>query len=326
MSDKLRTISQIYAKGKESMPLKRAAADAERASVFPSIAPASRANRQVLDSLFYETRLFDPVEVDTSLDLFNCQLKTPAFCSAMSGRGITDIARGISNSGSLIMLGMSGSDDLQGAIDTGAPVVKIVKPYRDTELVYTEAREAESKGCVAVGMDIDHFYGGSYGEKVVLTKQWGPQRTEDMRQLISEAKLPFIVKGVLSVRDAETALALGASAVLVSNHGSGAFNFSVPAMVALPKIVKSVGEKMTVLVDSDFETGEDVFKGLAFGARAVGFGSSMILAVTADGARGVELFVNLITAQLARVMAATGCAGLSAIDESIIYDMRSRRK
>jgi isopentenyl diphosphate isomerase/L-lactate dehydrogenase-like FMN-dependent dehydrogenase len=326
MSEEPRTISQIYARGRENLKLVRAGADAERASIFPSIAPTVRANRQYLDSLFYETRLFDPVEVDTSLNLFNVQLKTPAFCSALSGRGMAEIARGVGNSGSLFMLGISSSDDLQGAIDTGAPVVKIVKPYRDADLVYQEAREAESKGCVAVGMDIDHFYGVSMGDRIMRADQFGPQRTEDLRQLISEAKLPFVVKGVLSARDAERALELGASAIVVSNHASGSFNYSVPSMMALPKIAKSVGDKMTVLVDSGFETGEDVFKALALGARAVGFGSSMVLALAADGSRGVEQLVNQITAQLARTMAATGCADLAAIDESLIHEMRSVRE
>jgi len=321
MSKEPRTVSQIYATGRENLKLERSGADAERASVFPRIAPTVRANRQYLDSLFYETRLFDPVEVDTSLNLFGVQLKTPAFCSAISGRGIADIARGIGSSGSLFMLGISGSDDLQAAIDTGAPVAKIVKPYRNTELVYQEARDAESRGCVAVGMDIDHFYGVSMGDRIMRAEQFGPQRTEDLRQLISEAKLPFIVKGVLSVRDAEKALALGASTIVVSNHASGSFHYSVPSMIALPKIVKSVGEKMTVLIDSGFETGEDVFKALALGAKAVGFGSAMVLAMAADGSRGVELLVNLITAQLARTMAATGCANLSAVDESLICDV-----
>jgi isopentenyl diphosphate isomerase/L-lactate dehydrogenase-like FMN-dependent dehydrogenase len=326
MSEEPLTISQIYAKGRESLKLQRAGADAERASVFPSIAPTVRANRQYLDSLFYETRLFDPVEVDTSLNLFNVELKTPAFCSAISGRGIAEIAGGISNSGSLMMLGISRSDDLQGAIDTGAPVVKIVKPYRNTEVIYEETREAESRGCVAVGMDIDHFYGASIGGRVLRAEQFGPQRTEDLRQLISQTALPFIIKGVLSVRDAEKALALGASAIVVSNHASGSFNFSVPSMMALPKIVKSVGAKLTVLVDSGFENGEDVFKALAFGAKAVGFGSSMVLALAADGSGGVELLVNQITAQLARTMAATGCADLSAIDKSLITEVPFTRE
>jgi isopentenyl diphosphate isomerase/L-lactate dehydrogenase-like FMN-dependent dehydrogenase len=136
-----------------------------------------------------------------------------------------------------------------------------------------------------------------------------------LKQIISQSKLSFIVKGVLSVRDAEQALALGATAIIVSNHASGSFNFSVPSMIALPKIVQSVGDKLTVLIDTGFENGEDVFKALAFGAKAVGFGISMILAQSADGSKAVKTLVDQITATLARTMAATGCSDLSALNK-----------
>lgn len=325
MSERLPTVSKIYAMGREN--LKKAGID----WIFPSIAPAVKANRQYLDSLFYETRLLNPVEVDTGLNLFNLKLKTPVFCSAisrlpyMSETGMADIARGMADAGSLIMLGIVNSADFQAVVDSRAPVVRIVKPFRKTERIYDEIRQAETQGCVAVGMDIDHFHGVLIGgERVRATDQFGPQSTEELRQLISQTKLPFIIKGVLSVRDAEQALALGASAIIVSNHASGSFNFSVPSMIALPKIAQSVGDKLTVLIDTGFENGEDVFKALALGAKAVGFGSSMILALAADGSRGVKLLVDQITAQLARTMAATGCANLSAIDKSLIAEIASR--
>ena len=90
-------------------------------------------------------------------------------------------------------------------------------------------------------------------------------------------------------------------------------------MVALPKISENIVQKLTVLVDTGFKTGNDVLKALAMGAKAVGFASSMLLAYVADGAAGVELLINQITAELRRTMAATGCANLSSIDRSIIH-------
>ncbi|MBA7603482.1 4-hydroxymandelate oxidase [subsurface metagenome] len=313
MSEKQLTIPEIYVKGKEN--LKRAGVD----WVYPpgrKLGPSVRANRQYLDSLFFEPKFLDPVEVDTSFTIFGIKLKTPVFCSAitrqpyMSETSLAEIARGVADAGSLIMLGIGGSPDLQSAIDTGAPVVKVVKPYRNTELIYEKVRDAESRGCVAVGMDIDHFYGLLRGDRVEMTETFGPQRTSELKELISQTKLPFIIKGVLSVSDAEKAVQLGASAIIVSNHGSGSFDFSVPSMVALPKIADSVGNKLTVLVDTGFETGNDVFKGLAFGAKAVGLATPMILAWAADGSEGAELLINQVTAELRRTMAGAGCPTL----------------
>jgi hypothetical protein len=234
---------------------------------------------------------------------------------------MVDIARGLNNAGSLLMLGIGGSQALQGAIDTGVPVVKMVKPYRETELIYEKVREAGERGCVAVGMDIDHFYGTLREDRPALTELFGPQRTDELKEVFSQTRLPVIIKGVLSVSDAEKAAQLGVSAIVVSNHGRGSVDFSVPSMIALPRIVDRVGDKVTVLVDTGFKTGNDVLKPLAFGARAVGFASSIVLALAADGANGVELLVNQITAELKRTMAVTGCPNLSAVNRSIIVQV-----
>lgn len=324
MKQTLLSISQIYAKGKENLEKRGSKWEYPPDS---DIGSSVRLNRKYLDSLFFETKFFDPVEVDTNFTIFGVKLKTPVFCSPLSkadfmlDTDLAEIAKGVSKAGALMMLGIGGSHELQSAVDTGGPVVKMVKPYRETDLIYKKVRDAESRGCVAVGMDIDHFYGRLRGDIVDRAEVFGPQSTDELKELISQAKLPFIIKGVLSVSDAEKAAQLGTSAIIVSNHGRSAIDFSVPSMVALPRIVESVGNTLTVLVDTGFKTGNDVLKALAFGAKAVGFVSSMLLACAADGAAGVELLINKITAELRRTMAATGCPDLRAINHSIISQM-----
>jgi 4-hydroxymandelate oxidase len=331
MNEELPTVSQIYAKG------------IERLSTYPNVPSpyvdpfitdthfdaSVKANRRYLDSLFFVPRFFDPVAVDTRLKLFGVELRTPVFCSAISGLtrlsedAFVEIAVGLKNAGSLMMLGIGGTRELQSAIDIGVPVAKIVKPYRRTELIYKKTRDAERRGCVAVGMDIDYFHGRTKGDRIHDSELFGPQNTDELRQLISQTRLPFIVKGVLSVSDAEKALSLGASAIVVSNHGSAAVDFTVPSMIALPRIVEAVGDKMAVLIDTGFRTGNDVLKALAFGARAVGLAVPIILAWGADGARGVESLVNQLTIELERTMAATGCPDLAAVDRRVITELPS---
>jgi len=324
MKEKQLSISQIYAKGKENL---------EKSGIKWEFPPDSNygasvwMNRKYLDSLFFVPKFFDPVDVDTSFTIFGVKLKTPAYCSPisradyMSDNDLAEIARGAGKAGALMMLGIGGSNELQSAIDTGAPVVKMVKPYRRTELIYEKVRDAENRGCVAVGMDIDHFYGVLRGTRVMRTELFAPQSTGELRQLISQTKLPFIIKGVLSVADAEKAVELGASAIVVSNHGRSSIDFTIPSMLALPRIAESVGNKVAVLIDTGFKTGNDVLKALAFGAKGVGFASSMLLALAADGSAGVELLINQVTAELRRTMAATGCPDLAAISNSIITQM-----
>ena len=324
MAEKFLSVAQIYTTGKENLKNR----GTEWSYAGGGFGPSVLANRKYLDSLFFETKFFDPVDVDTSFSIFGRKLNTPVFCTAISRTpymeetSIGEIAQGIAKAGSLILLGIGGSNELQSAIDSGAPVVKIIKPYRNADLIYEKLHDAETRGCVAVGMDIDHFYGlQRVSGEVLRTELFAPQPIELIQQVISQSRLPFIIKGVLSLADAEKALQLGASAILVSNHGSGSQLFSLPSLIALPRIVEKYGNKLTILVDTGFETGNDVLKGLALGARGVGFGSSMVLAWAADGSSGVETLVNLLTAELRRTMAATGCPNLATINRSIIVPL-----
>jgi len=324
MAEQLLTVSQIYDKGRENIKSK----GTEWSYPGGGFGPSVLANRKYLDSLFFETKFLDPVDVDTSFSIFGLKLRIPAFCSAISQTtymdetSLSEIAQGIAKAGSFIMLGIGGSEELQSAIDTGAPVVKMIKPYRNTDLIYNKLHEAENRGCVAVGMDIDHFYGlQRVTGEVQRTETFAPQQTEELRQLMSQSKLPFIIKGVLSLTDAEKAFQLGASSILVSNHGSGSLAFSLPSVIALPRIVEKYGDKLTILVDTGFETGNDILKGLALGAKGIGFGSPMILAWAAGGSSMVEMLVNQLTAELSRTMAATGCPNLAAINRSIIVPL-----
>ena len=323
-NEKILTISQTYARGKERL------AEIGYKRVLPpgsSTSSTIDANRKYLDSLFFRTRFFNPSIVDTGLKIFGVNLRTPIFCSPLSGfnelseTALTDIASGLKNAGSLLMLGIGGTAEVQRAIDTGVPVVKIIKPYKKADFIYKKLKDAENRGCVAVGMDIDHFYGASRGDTVDMMDIFGPQNTDMLQQLISSTKLPFIIKGVLSVQDAEEAVRIGARAILVSTHGSASVDFAIPSTIALTDIEKAVSDRITVLVDTGFKTGNDVLKALALGAKAVGFASSIFLAWGAGESRGVENLINQITAELARTMAATGCSNLSAVDRSIIVQV-----
>jgi len=320
-ANKPSTISELFNRAKDNLKQKGTDVPLPVASNYLA---SSQAARELLDSIFIQTRLFDPVEPDAGLTLFGAKMKTPSFCSALSkppylsDGDMVELVRGVGKASSIMMLGIGGSELLQTAIDTGTPVVKIVKPYRDTELIYQKVRDAEARGCIAVGMDIDHFYGGYRDGRSRLTDTFAPKRTEEIVQAISMTKLPFVVKGILSTHDALRAAHIGASAIVVSNHGWGSLDFSVPSVIALPDIADAVGKRITVLVDSGFRTGNDVFKGIALGAKAVGFATSVLLASSAGGAEGVEQFLGFITGELKRTMAMAGCPDLASIGRPLI--------
>ena len=315
------TLTELFTLAQENLKKKGIKRTLPSASNYLA---SSQANRRLLDSMFIKPRFLDPVEPDTGLVLFGVKMKTPAFCSAlskpnyMSDAEMTDLVRGIGNTGSMMMLGIGDSKILQSAIDTDTPVVKIVKPYRNTELIYQKVRDAESRGCVAVGIDIDHFYGMYSDGKSDRAEIFAPKQIDEIRQAMSFTKLPFILKGVLSKTTTERAIEIGASAIVVSNHGVSSLDFGEPAVVALPNVVKTAGDKLIVLVDTGFRTGNDIFKGLALGAQGVGFATSVLMAASASGAESVEQFIGFVTAELKRTMAICGCSDLSAVNRSLL--------
>ncbi len=277
------------------------------------------ANRAYLDSLFFVPRFLSSVAADTRGTILGVPVAVPVFCGPMGGwnqlgdTALVECARGLKAAGAMLTLGIGGSDEMQKAIDTGVPVVKIVKPYRNTELIFKKIQDAEQRGCVAVGMDIDHFHGRLVGDAVDLDDTFGPQSMETMRAAIVSTKLPFILKGVLGVDDARNAVALGAKAVVVSNHGRAAIDCTLPSVVALPDVVSAVNGQAEVYVDTGFRTGNDIVKALALGAQAVGFANSILLAWGAGREDGVRRFVELLGAELRRTMSALGCPDCAAL-------------
>ena len=95
---------------------------------------------------------------------------------------------------------------------------------------------------------------------------------EDLKFLRSRTKLPIVLKGILHADDARKALDAGMDGIIVSNHGGRQVDGSIASLEALPEIIKVVGGKVPVLLDSGIRGGADVFKALALGATAVCIG------------------------------------------------------
>ncbi len=318
MADDL-TLSQLYANGREGLD---AAGFRRPLPPDAALGTSLTVNRAYLDSLFFVPRFLSSVSADSQSTILGVPVSVPVFCGPMGGwnqlgeTALEECARGLKAAGSMLTLGIGGSDDLQKAIDTGVPVAKIVKPYRNIDLIFDKLTDAETRGCIAVGMDIDHFHGRLVGDAVDLNDTFAPQSEETMRHAIAATKLPFIVKGVLGVDDAKKAVAFGAKALVVSNHGRAAIDCTLPSVVALPDIVAAVGSQVEVYVDTGFKTGNDVVKALALGARAVGFANSVLLAWGAGREDGVRRLVELLGTEMRRTMAALGCADCAAVRDT----------
>ena len=168
----------------------------------------------------------------------------------------------------------------------------------------------------AIAMDIDAaglpFLQG-------LTPPAGSKSVEELKQIVSWAQRPFIVKGVMTARGAEKALEAGASGIVVSNHGGRVLDHCPATAEVLPEIVDAVGGKMTIFVDGAIRSGMDMFKALALGADAVLIGRPFVTAVYGGEEEGVKLYVQKLKAELADTMRMCGAHSLADIDRSMLY-------
>src|SRR5208283_2342393 len=103
-----------------------------------------RINREFFGTMRFKFNIIDALPASTETEIFGCNLKTPVMCAALSTgvelAKITDsplvmLARGVKDAGSMMFVGISSEKQLESVVETGAPTVKIVKPYKNHELV-----------------------------------------------------------------------------------------------------------------------------------------------------------------------------------------------
>jgi L-lactate dehydrogenase (cytochrome) len=128
----------------------------------------------------------------------------------------------------------------------------------------------------------------------------------------------LILKGILDVDDAKTAVALGADAIVVSNHGGRQLDGAPSSISALPKVADAVGADLEVLFDGGIRTGADVMRALALGARACMIGRAYIYGLGAQGKAGVAKAIDILEKELDVAMALTGTNRIADVGRHVI--------
>ena len=142
---------------------------------------------------------------------------------------------------------------------------------------------------------------------------------EALRYVREKVGKPFIVKGVMTVHAALTALESGASAIVVSNHGGRVLDETRGTIEVLSEIAKAVQGKMTILIDGGIRSGRDIYKCLALGADGVLIGRPLALACVKGGSEGLSEKVISLKNELADAMLMTGKHTIDEISESDVY-------
>ncbi len=129
----------------------------------------------------------------------------------------------------------------------------------------------------------------------------------------------LIIKGIMRPDDAEKCVERGADAIVVSNHGGRNMDCAPATLDVLPDIVKAVGEKTTVMVDSGVRRGSDLVKCLALGAKLALTGRATLYGVGAGGQAGGEKAMAILEDELRRTMAYIGCATTGEINADCLW-------
>lgn len=116
----------------------------------------------------------------------------------------------------------------------------------------------------------------------------------------------FILKGILDAEDAKLAADAGADAVIVSNHGGRQLDGALSSIRMLPSIVRAVGDRTEVWLDSGIRSGQDVLKALSLGAKGTMIGRAYIHGLGAMGEAGVTKALEVIRSEMDITMALCG--------------------
>lgn len=265
-------------------------------------------------------------EPDLTYSLFGETLSLPVMPAPVTGVSINmgnglsekDYIRGVilgaKNSGILPMVGDSAmksflEDNLTVLKEEGAKSIPFLKPWNQEELLL-RMDLAMGASPLALGVDIDSC---GLDTMKIHGHRVDPKTLEELQELKAHLKVPFILKGILSVEEALLAVKAGADALVVSNHGGRVLDYARPTAHVVEDIATAVDGKVPVLVDGGVRSGVDVFKMLALGADAVLIGRPFAQYAIGGGAEAVSLYIAKLKQELKGAMLLTGMQDLAAI-------------
>lgn len=269
--------------------------------------------------------------IDTSLSLFGKNFQYPFFAGPVGavnmhyGDSLNDVSYNdilVSSCAEFGIAAFTGdgmdSNVMVAATEAikkaGGLGIPTVKPW-NVEMIREKMALVKDAGAFAAAMDID-------AAGLPLLKNFNPpagsKSVEELREIVKAAGVPFIVKGIMTVKGALKAKEAGAAAIVVSNHGGRVLDQCPATAEVLEEIAKAVDGSMKIFVDGGIRSGTDVFKALALGADAVIIARPFVTAVYGGGREGVEAYIQKIGSELADTMAMCGVSSLAEITRDCV--------
>jgi 4-hydroxymandelate oxidase len=303
-------------------------------------------------------KLVDVSKISTRVDLFGTVLDSPIFLCPVGAQGMfhangeLDVARAAQSKKTLQILSTVTSHSVEDVIKArGGPVWYQLYAVSDWSMTEKVAKRAEDAGCPVIAWTIDLLAGRNtelasrfrridsrqcsdcHGEPFGSTVNRPMFSSLDMKGVVMNSptftwdnvdrlkkatKMKLVLKGIETREDARLCVEHGVDGILVSNHGGRATETYRATIECLPDVVDGVAGRIPVMVDGGIRRGTDVYKALAFGARAVGIGRPYIWGLSAFGKAGVEKVIEILNAEFQLTMKQCGARSLDEISRSTV--------
>ncbi len=276
------------------------------------------------------TYIHENITPDVKTQFFNFPLETPIVPAPITGAitnlggGISElelaraIVKGANHAGTVGFLGDGATPTkykifIRVILENFGMAIPIFKPRFDNSMIIERIKNTEDAGAMAVGIDID---AASFLTMEMKGQSTSTKSMEELKELVCSTDLPFVIKGILSERDAELAVKAGVKVIIVSNHGGRVSDSIAAPITRLKKIKEVLRNEALIIYDGGVRSGGDVFKAIALGADLVMIGRPLMIYAVGGGIQGVRQYIDKITAELKRTMILTGIKDLKEIKEN----------
>ena len=149
-----------------------------------------------------------------------------------------------------------------------------------------------------------------------MNQQFDPSVTwDEAKEIASMWGGPFAIKGLMNADDAEKAIEIGASAIVISNHGGRQLDSAVAPIDVLPEIAERVNGRVEILIDGGIRRGTDIVKAIALGADACLIGRPWVYGLAAKGEKGVGLVIDILSSEVTRTLQLLGCKSIKDVSK-----------
>ena len=312
-----------------------------------------RRNESAFDMVDIYPRVMSGVDnPDTRTQILGIDISMPIIAAPAAAHGLAHVsaeagsARGVAAAGTIMSVSTYASSTLAEVAGAGNGAPQWFQLYLSKDDAANRAlvKSAENQGYRAIILTVDAPIGGDrvrdarnnfkfpldlpnvprsggQGIGAIFAAAKNDLIPYDVMRVKSWTDLPVIVKGIQHPDDAEVAIAAGADAIWVSNHGGRQLDGAPAAFDVLPEIAKRVNKRVPIIFDSGIRRGQHVFKAIASGADVVAIGRPVIYGLALGGWRGVESVFEYLKTDLQRVM---WLAGAQTVEEIKDIELRPR--